>query len=85
MSGPAPGALELNARATLARAYVRVVGSIREPAWIVSDAVLPALGMCAFVLLYRGLGAPKSYDEASAKDAWARAVAFIREQAPLAR
>ena len=62
MTRAAPGALALNARATLARAYVRVVGSIREPAWIVSDAVLPALGMCSFVLLYRGLGAPKSYE-----------------------
>jgi ABC-2 type transport system permease protein len=52
--------LALNARATLARTYVRVVGSLREPAWIVGDAVLPALGMCSFVLLYRGLGAPKT-------------------------
>src|SRR4029077_4303287 len=43
-------------------AYVRVIGSIREPAWIVSDAILPALGICAFVLLYRGLGAPKTYE-----------------------
>lgn len=56
------GALELNLRATLARAYVRIVGSFREPAWLVSDGLLPALGMSAFVLLYRGLGAPKSYE-----------------------
>jgi ABC-2 type transport system permease protein len=62
MSGAAPSALALNLRATVARMYVRVVGSIREPAWIVSDAVLPALGMCSFVLLYRGLGAPKSFE-----------------------
>ena len=54
--------IELNLRATWARAYVRVVGSIREPAWIVSDGVLPALGMSAYVLLYRSLGAPKSYE-----------------------
>ena len=54
--------LELNLRATLARTYVRTVGSLREPAWIVSDAVFPALGMCAFVLLYRGLGAPKTFE-----------------------
>jgi ABC-2 type transport system permease protein len=54
--------LVLNLRATRARTYVRVVGSIREPAWIVSDAVLPSLGMCAFVLLYRALGAPKSFE-----------------------
>jgi ABC-2 type transport system permease protein len=28
----------------------------------VSDAVLPAIGMAAYVLLYRALGAPKSYE-----------------------
>jgi ABC-2 type transport system permease protein len=56
------GDLELNLRATLARTYVRVIGSVREPAWILSDGLLPALGMTAFVLLYRGLGAPKSYE-----------------------
>ncbi len=54
--------LALNLRATKARAYVRVVGSIREPAWVISDAVLPSLGMCAFVLLYRALGAPRSFE-----------------------
>jgi ABC-2 type transport system permease protein len=55
-------ALRLNLRATRGRAYVRVVGSLREPAWIVSDAVLPSLGMCSFVLLYRALGAPRSFE-----------------------
>ncbi|HST00184.1 MAG TPA: ABC transporter permease [Usitatibacter sp.] len=55
-------ALALNLRAVKARAYVRVVGSIREPAWVISDAVLPSLGMCAFVLLYRALGAPRSFE-----------------------
>ena len=54
--------LALNARATNARMYVRLVGSYREPSWFVSDAVFPALGMCAFVLLYRALGAPKSFE-----------------------
>jgi ABC-2 type transport system permease protein len=55
-------ALALNARAVLARTYVRVVGSMREPAWIVADAVFPVLGMSAFVLLYRAMGAPKVYE-----------------------
>jgi len=45
--------LALNLRATMGRTYVRLVGSIREPAWILSDSILPSLGMCAFVLLYR--------------------------------
>lgn len=49
-------------RAAYARAYVRIVGSFREPVWLISDAVLPAVGMCAFVLLYRALGAPASFE-----------------------
>ena len=49
-------------QAMLARAYVRVMGSLREPTWIMSDAIFPNLGMCAFVLLYRALGAPRSYE-----------------------
>src|SRR5262245_12875467 len=52
----------LNLRATWARMYVRVVGSAREPAWIMSDAVFPALTMASFVLLYRALGAPRSFE-----------------------
>jgi ABC-2 type transport system permease protein len=59
---PAPSALALNLRATWARAYVRVVGSIREPTWIMSDAVFPALTMASYVLLYRALGAPPTYE-----------------------
>jgi ABC-2 type transport system permease protein len=49
-------------QAMLARAYVRVVGSLREPTWLLADAFFPNLGMCAFVLLYRALGAPASYE-----------------------
>lgn len=49
-------------RAAYARGYVRIVGSFREPVWLIADAVLPAVGMCAFVLLYRALGAPPSFE-----------------------
>ncbi len=55
-------ALALNTRAALARTYVRVIGATREPAWIIGDALLPAIGMSSFVLLYRGLGAAKSFE-----------------------
>lgn len=55
-------ALVLDLRATWARAYVRLVGSFRQLDWVISDALLPNLGMCAFVLLYRALGAPKGYE-----------------------
>jgi len=54
--------LALNLRATYARAWVRVVGGFRQLDWMISDALLPNLGMCAFVLLYRALGAPKSFE-----------------------
>lgn len=49
-------------QAMLARAYVRIVGLGRDPAWILTDTIFPNLGMCAFVLLYRALGAPRGYE-----------------------
>ena len=61
MTGGARGPLGFW-RAAYARAYVRLVGSWRAPDFVVSDALFPNLGMCAFVLLYRALGAPKSYE-----------------------
>lgn len=62
MSAPNDSGWRLFARAVRARTYVRVVGSLREWSWIVSDAVIPNLGMVAFVLLYRAMGAPRSYE-----------------------
>jgi ABC-2 type transport system permease protein len=52
----------LFAHAMLARMYVRIVGSQAQPTWMIADAIFPNLGMCAFVLLYRALGAPRSYE-----------------------
>ena len=62
MSGSLRDAVALDLRATVARTYVRIVGSVREWTWIIGDAVLPNLGMAAYVLLYRTLGAPRSYE-----------------------
>ena len=62
MSPPAGDGAARFLRAACARAYVRVIGSLREPAWIIGDAVLPNIGMCAFVLLYRALGAPPGFE-----------------------
>lgn len=56
------GDLALNLRAMWARTYVRIVGSLREPAWIMSDAVFPALSMVSYVMLYRALGAPRTFE-----------------------
>ncbi len=55
-------ALALHLRAAWGRAYSRVVGAYREPTWLLTDAVLPNLGMIAFVMLYRALGAPRSFE-----------------------
>lgn len=55
-------ALALNLRATWGRAYARMAGALREPVWVMTEAILPNVGMVAFVLLYRALGAPKSFE-----------------------
>ncbi|MFN8588300.1 MAG: ABC transporter permease [Candidatus Eisenbacteria bacterium] len=49
-------------RAARARAWVRVIGVLREPHGMLMDAVFPNLGMCAYVLLYRALGAPAEFE-----------------------
>ncbi len=45
-------------RATLGRAYPRLVGSNRDRAWLFYDTALPLLGSVALVYVYRSLGAP---------------------------
>lgn len=56
------GAWATDLRAMRARTVVRVLGTFRNPGSVFMDALLPNLGMCAYVLLYRALGAPKSYE-----------------------
>ncbi len=53
--------LELNLRAAWARAYVRFQATFREAWWILFDAFLPILGLTAYVLVYRSLGAPEVF------------------------
>lgn len=62
MSGERAARLATDLRAVRARAFVRLVGSYREPAWVVSEAVFPSVGMCAYVLLYRALHAPPALE-----------------------
>ena len=52
----------MNLGAIGARARVRVIASWRERSWIVGETLFPALTMSAFVLAYRGLGAPPIYE-----------------------
>lgn len=45
----------------MARAYPRVRGIVRERAWLITEIVLPLLGVIAMVYVYRSLGAPHQY------------------------
>ncbi len=54
--------LARESRAVGARAYVRIAGSLREPSWIVSETLLPVLGMFSYVFVYRALGAPRVFE-----------------------
>ena len=49
--------LGLNLRAVVGRAYPRVIGANREPSWILFEALLPLLGIAAYVFIYQSFGA----------------------------
>ena len=48
-------------RTIVARAYPRVVGQMREPAWIFFETFLPFLATCGYVFVYRAMQAPEDY------------------------
>lgn len=48
-------------RTVIARAYPRVVGMQREPAWIFFETFLPFLGTVGYVYVYRAMQAPEDY------------------------
>jgi ABC-2 type transport system permease protein len=51
-----------NLAAVWARARVRVVASFREKSWLIGETLFPFLTMSGFVLVYRGLHAPRVYE-----------------------
>jgi len=56
LSSRIPHRIKLNLQAILGRAYPRVVGANREPSWIFFEAVLPLLGIAAYVFIYQAIG-----------------------------
>jgi ABC-2 type transport system permease protein len=62
MSGSRLEPVVTNLRAAYGRAYVRIWAAGREPSWVLSEAVLPVIGMFAYVFVYRALGAPREYE-----------------------
>ena len=49
---------ELFLRAIIGRAYPRIVGANRELSWLVTESVLPLLGLAAYVFIYKAMNAP---------------------------
>ncbi|MBI2126367.1 MAG: ABC transporter permease [Thaumarchaeota archaeon] len=60
MSNPA-GAFQINVRAAIARARVRIKGTLHDPVWLIAETIIPIFSIGGYVLLYRALGAPASY------------------------
>jgi len=58
---PRVGGLRRVIRATLGRAYPRIIGANRDRSWLFYDTVLPLLGTIAFVYVYKALGAPDRF------------------------
>jgi len=54
--------LRMNAGAVAARASVRLFASFREKSWLVGETLFPILTMATFVLVYRGIGAPRAFE-----------------------
>jgi ABC-2 type transport system permease protein len=52
----------LNLRATVGRAYPRVIGAAREPSWAFFEIFLPLMGIAAYIYYYRSLGADPSFE-----------------------
>jgi len=44
-----------------ARAYPRIVGTLRERSWLFFESILPLMGTSAYVFVYRALKAPPEY------------------------
>jgi len=44
-----------------ARAYPRIIGTVRETSWMFFDTLLPVMGTAAYIFLYRALNAPPDY------------------------
>ncbi|HEX3630641.1 MAG TPA: ABC transporter permease [Candidatus Dormibacteraeota bacterium] len=56
-----PSALTIFLKTIPARAHPRFVGVYRNPAWIVTETLLPLIGTIAMVYVYRALHAPTRY------------------------
>lgn len=56
-----PSALRVFLGSIRARSYPRLKGVYRDPAWVLSDILLPLLATIAMVYVYEALRAPRAY------------------------
>jgi ABC-2 type transport system permease protein len=56
-----PSSTSLFLRTVLARAYPRLIGQFRELSWVFFDIFLPLVAMCAYVFVYKAIGAPEQF------------------------
>jgi len=52
---------KLYLQTVIGRAYPRVIGQQREKSWIFFELFMPMLAICAYVFVYRAIGAPEEY------------------------
>ena len=45
--------IRLNLQSIVGRSYPRIIGANREPSWIIFEAILPLLGIAAYVFIYQ--------------------------------
>jgi len=55
------GGWKLYLQTMIARAYPRLIGQQREKSWLFFDIMLPLLSVCAYVFVYKAIGAPEDY------------------------
>lgn len=44
-----------------ARAYPRIIGSMREKSWLIFETLFPLLGVIGYIYVYRAVNAPSEY------------------------
>jgi ABC-2 type transport system permease protein len=52
---------ELFFRTVIARAYPRLIGQHRELSWVFFEIFLPLVATCAYVFVYKAIGAPEEF------------------------
>jgi len=52
---------KLYLQTVMGRAYPRVIGQQREKSWVFFEMFMPMLAVCAYVFVYRAIGAPEEY------------------------